>query len=72
MADFFRVMDRPDLGGVVYSRLFDPAAPSGGNAGETVYLDADPTGGAWLPPPDVVEKTGATVISKLEYLIPYA
>lgn len=71
MADFFRVTDRKDLGGVVYSRIFDPSG-LGFDADDIVYLDADPTGGAWLPPPDVVKKTGATVNSKLEYLIPYA
>ncbi|MDU4109275.1 MAG: hypothetical protein E7H74_18520 [Escherichia coli] len=70
MADFFRVTDRKDLGGVLYSRIFDPAASSG--AGRLVYLDNDPTGGSWLPAPAVLSKTGITVTSKLEYLVPYA
>lgn len=70
MADYFAVNDRKDLGGVVYSRIFDPAAVAGA---KVVYLEADPTGGAWLPPPAVVkDKTGATITSKLEYLVPYA
>lgn len=69
MADFFNTVDRPDLKVVMLARIADPATVA---QGEAVYLEADPTGGSWLPAPAYIKaKTGVTLDSKLVYQIPY-
>lgn len=69
MANFFNVKDNPTLKTVTFARIADPATVSGGNV---VYLDADPTGGAWMAPPAFIKaKTGLDLTSKLVYVVPY-
>ncbi len=68
MANFFTVQDRPDLGGVMFTRIVDPAT-SAVPAGNVVYLEADPTG-TWQAPPAVCNKIPA-ITSKLQCLVAY-
>lgn len=69
MANFFHVQDRKDLGGVLFTRIFDPAAF--GDARNIVYLTADPAG-TWQPLPKACDKIDATGISnKMAVLVPY-
>lgn len=66
---FFSVKDRPDLGGVLLTRIQNPGDVDNISV---VYLDADPTGGAWLPLPSVLSKVDVGAMeSKFAYLIPY-
>lgn len=69
MANFFSVQDRPDLSGVMFTRIIDPAT-SKIPAKDLVYLEADPTG-TWQSAPAAALKTGA-VTSKFQCLVPYA
>ena len=68
MANYFSVQDRPDLGGVMFTRIVDPATAAVA-AKDVVYLDADPTG-TWQDPPAVCKKIPA-VTSKLQCLVAY-
>lgn len=69
MANFFHVQDRADLGGVLFTRIFNPADMPA--AADIVYLSADPDG-TWQPLPPACDKINATGISnKMAVLVPY-
>lgn len=66
---YFTVKDRPDLSGVMFTRIVDPATANV-ETSAVVYLDADPTG-TWQDPPAVCKKIPA-ITSKLQCLVAYA
>jgi len=71
MANFFHVQDRADLGGVLFTRIYDPALMP--RASEIVYLAADPVTGTWQPLPPACNKINTTgIVNKMAVLVPYS
>lgn len=69
---FYHSLDLPERGGVMLTKITDPATSVVPSL-SLVWLDADPTGGAWEPLPAVFSKVDASgLANRLSYFIPYA
>lgn len=71
MSNFFYVQDRPDLGGVMMTRILDPAEAY---QAENVIYVADPEviAGTWQPLPTVCEKINVgSMVNKMAKFAPY-